>query len=100
MKETITNLKKVYNYGKDKKLSLILEVIGSIIGIIINIILPILSAKLIVYLTDSIWNQLIITSLIVLAIDLISNLKTVLIRKNTQIFFKTVWVVIAGKGAK
>ena len=40
-------------------------------GIIINIILPILSAKLIVYLTDSIWNQLIITSLIVLAIDLI-----------------------------
>ena len=90
MKETITNLKKVYNYGKDKKISLILEIIGSIIGIIINIILPILSAKLIVYLTDSIWNQLIITSLIVLAIDLISNLKTVLIRKNTQIFFKTV----------
>ena len=90
MKETITNLKKVYNYGKEKKLSLILEVVGSIIGIIINIILPILSAKLIVYLTDSIWNQLIITSLIVLAIDLISNLKTVLIRKNTQIFFKTV----------
>ena len=90
MKETITNLKKVYNYGKDKKLSLILEVVGSIIGIIINIILPILSAKLIVYLTDSIWKQLIITSLIVLAIDLISNLKTVLIRKNTQIFFKTV----------
>ena len=90
MKETITNLKKVYNYGKDKKLSLILEVVGSIIGIIINIILPILSAKLIVYLTDSIWNQLIITNLIVLAIDLISNLKTVLIRKNTQIFFKTV----------
>ena len=90
MKETITNLKKVYNYGKDKKISLILEIIGSIIGIIINIILPILSAKLIVYLTDSIWNQLIITSLIILAIDLISNLKTVLIRKNTQIFFKTV----------
>lgn len=90
MKETLNNLKKVYEYGKDKKISLILEIVGSIIGIIINIILPILSAKLIVYLTDSIWSQLIMTSLIVLAIDMISNLKTVLIRKNTQIFFKTV----------
>lgn len=90
MKETLTNLKKVYEYGKEKKICLILEIVGSIIGITINIILPILSAKLIVYLTDSIWYQLIMTSLLVLVIDIIGNLKTVLIRKNTQIFFKTV----------
>lgn len=81
---TFSNLKKVYRYGKKYRWNLILEIVGSIIGIIINIVLPILAAKQIVYLTANAWEQLILMSIIILVIHLIGNLKTVLIRTNTQ----------------
>ena len=86
MKRTIRNLKYVYNYGKEYKKALIFESIGSIFGIIIGIILPILSAKQVVYLTDNMWIQLVFMSFVILIIGIISALKTVLIRKNTQKF--------------
>ena len=56
------------------------------LGIIIGIVLPILAAKQIVYITDNNWYQLILMSIIIFIIGLISALKTVLIRKNTQKF--------------
>ena len=86
MKRTIRNLKYVYNYGKEYKKALIFESIGSIFGIIIGITLPILSAKQVVYLTDNMWIQLVFMSFVILIIGIISALKTVLIRKNTQKF--------------
>lgn len=86
MKRTIRNLKYVYNYGKEYKKALIFESIGSIFGIVIGITLPILSAKQVVYLTDNMWIQLLFMSFVILIIGIISALKTVLIRKNTQKF--------------
>ena len=86
MKKTINNLKIIYKYGKEYKNSLIYETIGSLIGIAINIAIPILTAKQVVYLTDNIWQQLIIMTLVVLIVNIIGALKTVLIRKNTQKF--------------
>lgn len=86
MKRTIRNLKYVYNYGKEYKKALIFESIGSIFGIVIGITLPILSAKQVVYLTDNMWIQLVFMSFVILIIGIISALKTVLIRKNTQKF--------------
>ena len=88
MKELFKNLKKVYKYGKDYKLNLLMECIGSLIGIAISIILPILSAKLIVYVTDNVWIQVLLVSFVILIVNIFSHLKTVLIRKNTQIFSK------------
>lgn len=86
MKKTIKNIKTIYKYGKEYKNALILETVGSLLGIIIGIVLPILAAKQIVYITDNNWYQLILMSIIIFIIGLISALKTVLIRKNTQKF--------------
>ena len=86
MKKTIKNLKIIYKYGKEYRKSLLYELIASIIGIIIGVLLPILAARQIVYLTDNNWLQLISMSVVILVVGLISALKTVLIRKNTQKF--------------
>ena len=86
MKETIKNIKTIYKYGREYRSALIFETIGSLIGIVIGIVFPILMAKLIVYLTDNNWYQLLYMSLVVFIIQITSALKTILIRKNTQKF--------------
>ena len=88
MKKTLQNLKKVYNYGKKYKKALIYQTICSIVFIAFNILLPIITSKQIVYLTDSMFEQLLIASLMVLIINIITNLFNVLLRRNTQIFFR------------
>ena len=86
MRETLKNIKTIYKFGKEYRGALILEAIGSFFGIVIGIALPILSAQLIVHITDNNWLQLIYMSLVIFAVLIVSALKTVLIRKNTQKF--------------
>ena len=86
MKETFNNLKKVYEFGKKYRKNLIFEIIGAVNGIIIGIILPLLAAKQIVYFTSSIWEQLILISLIIYGIKFIEKLNSIFLRRNTQIF--------------
>ena len=86
MKETIRNLKKVYNYGKEYKSCLIIQIICCIVGIAINISVPLISAKFIVNFTNSAWKQALLMSLILLVISAVNEVKTLIIRKNTQIF--------------
>ena len=87
MKQTFSNLKKVYNkYGKEYKSALIKIFIFSLFGIVTNICIPILSAKFIINFTDSKFEQAIYMTLIILVIYLIEGIKILLIRKNNQIF--------------
>lgn len=86
MKETLKNIKTIYKFGKEYRGALVLEAIGSFFGIVIGIALPILSAQLIVHITDNNWLQLIYMSLVIFVVLIINALKTVLIRKNTQKF--------------
>ena len=53
MRETLKNIKTIYKFGKEYRGALILEAIGSFFGIVIGIALPILSAQLIVHITDN-----------------------------------------------
>lgn len=69
MKETIENIKKVYQYGKEYKKHLIGMIMGVIFGTIIGIIVPLLTAKQIVYFTSNVWNQLIIISLVIFGVQ-------------------------------
>ena len=85
MKKTIKNLIKVYNYGNAYKTNLILQIIGSIIGFFISVIIPVLASKFIVNFTNSLWNQAIFMFIIIFILMIIRELKTVLIRKNTQV---------------
>ena len=88
MKETLQNLKKVYKYGKKYKKALIYQIICCIIFITFNIILPIITSKQLVYLTDNSFEQLFIATVMVLVINVITHLFRVLLRRNTQIFFR------------
>ena len=60
----------------------------SITFIIINIIIPIITAKQLVYLTDNLYLELLLASLVVLLIRFISAINHWILRKNTQIFFR------------
>ena len=88
MKETIQNLKKVYYYGKKYKKALIYQMICCFFFIVFNIVLPIITSKQLVYLTDNMFEQLLIASIMVLVINIITHLFRVLLRRNTQIFFR------------
>jgi len=69
MSETIKNIKKVYQYGKEYKKNLIGMIFAVISSTIIGIIVPLLTAKQIVYFTSSLWEQLLIISLVILGVQ-------------------------------
>lgn len=87
MKETFKNLKLVYkNYGKEQKWALIRILLFSLFGLVTSISLPLLSAKFIVYFTDSAFKQAVFMALIVLVVYILESFKILFIRKNNQIF--------------
>ncbi len=87
MKETITNIKKVYQYGKEYKKNLIGMIIAAISSTIIGIIVPLLTAKQIVYFTSSLWQQLVIISLVILCVQAyIAFAAMFFTRRNNQYF--------------
>lgn len=87
MKETIINIKKVYQYGKEYKKHLIEMIFAVISSTIIGIIVPVLTAKQIVYFTSSLWEQLIITSLVIFVVQAyISFAAMFFTRRNSKYF--------------
>jgi ABC-type multidrug transport system fused ATPase/permease subunit len=88
MKETFINLKKVYKYGKEFKKNMIIFTTMSVIFMIFNIITPIIGAKQILYLSTSVYKQLIAVSVLILIIEFISALNVLILRKNTGLFFR------------
>ena len=88
MKTTFSNLKRVYNYGKKFKKNLIIFTIISLSNIAINIIYPILTAKQLVALTSSLYEQLLYVALMCFGLSILSDFTTVILRKNTQVFFR------------
>ena len=87
MKETIINIKKVYQYGKEYKKNLIGMIFAVISSTIIGIIVPLLTAKQIVYFTSSLWQQLMIISIVILAVQAyISFAAFFFTRRNSKYF--------------
>lgn len=88
MKETLHNLKRVYRYGKKYKKNLIIFTAISILNIGINIAYPIFTAKQLVALSTSLYKELLLAALICFGMSLICDFTTILLRRNTQIFFR------------
>jgi ABC-type multidrug transport system fused ATPase/permease subunit len=91
MKETLKNLKKVYQYGKEYNKNLIIFTILSFAFVIVNVIYPIFTAKQITYLSTGLFKQLIIATLIVAGLELLRILRMLLIKRNTQVYFMGVF---------
>lgn len=88
MKDTIKNLKAVYKYGRKYRNSLIIFTLISLTNIAINIIYPIYTGKQLIALTGSLFFQLFIASLVCFGLSIFCDFTTVLLRRNTQIFFR------------
>lgn len=88
MKDTIKNLKAVYKYGKKYRKSLIIFTIISLINIGVNIIYPIFTGRQLIALSGSLFYQLFIASLICFGMSIFCDFTTVLLRRNTQKFFR------------
>lgn len=88
MRETLKNLKRVYNYARDYRKNFIIFSIMSVILIVFNIINPILSAKIIVALSENLYVDLLMIALVVTIIYIIVELVVFVMRKNTQVFFR------------
>lgn len=87
MKETIKNIKKVYQYGKQYKKNLIGMIIAVISSTVIGIVVPLLTAKQIVYFTSSLWQQLFSISLVILIVQAyISFAAMFFTRRNSKVF--------------
>ena len=87
MKETIKNIKRVYQYGKEYKKNLIGMIIAVVSSTIVGIIVPVFTAKQIVYFTSSLWQQLIYISLVIFAVQAyISFAAMFFTRRNSQYF--------------
>ena len=87
MKETIKNIKKVYQYGKEYKKNLIGMFFAVISGTIVGIIVPLLAARQIVYFTSSLWQQLFGVSIVILLVQAyISFAAMFFTRRNSQYF--------------
>lgn len=76
MKKLINSLKKVWPYMKSEKKHIFMYVMISVLSIVINIILPIVSAKVIVNLTENKLVELISIAIVLFIISIIKNLFT------------------------
>jgi len=88
VKKTFKNLKKVYKYGKKYKKNMIIFCLLSCLLILINVIYPIFTAKQLTNLTGGIFEELIFVTLIILGFDVLRSITMLVIKRNTQIFFR------------
>ncbi len=88
MKEFFDNLKFSYKYVKDQKKYLIGFIICQILTVLISVVVPILSANIIIYLTNSLLKQLIILYLVLTIIEMMRNFLNYFARKFMQILFR------------
>jgi len=88
MKETLRNLRKVYNYGREWNKSLILSCVFSFAFVVVHVIYPVFTAKQITALTGGLFEQLVFATLVIFGFDLLAALRMFIIRHNTQVYFR------------
>ena len=88
MKETISNLKRVYNYAREYRKNFLVFTFLSLIFVVFNVITPMLSARMIVDLSSNLYVDLIMIAAVLFIFKLVCSFNNLLLRKNTQVFFR------------
>ena len=88
MKETLRNLKKVYQFGRKWNKSLILSCVFSFAFVVVHVIYPVFTAKQITALTGGLFEQLVFATLVIFGFDLLAALRMFIVRHNTQVYFR------------
>jgi ABC-type multidrug transport system fused ATPase/permease subunit len=94
MRELIRNLKFAWRFTKNQKFKLFAYFICNIFNIIISIIVPILSARIIVELTNNVLLQVLNISLVLLFIEFFRNIMSFLTSYFSQVIYRETFTVI------
>lgn len=94
MKELVYNLKFAWRYARNQKKLIILYILCNIFQIIISVLLPILSAKIIVSLTDNQLIQVLNIALILLITELFRNCVVYLTNYFSQKIYRETFISI------
>lgn len=90
--EFLKNLKFTWKFARKQKKNLIAYTIFSIISIVISVFVPILSAKIIVSLTNNEFKQLILIAILIFIVENIRNLVHCFQRHNSNILFRETYI--------
>lgn len=88
MKEFFSNLKFSYKYVKEQKRYLVEFIICQLLLVVVSVVVPIISANIIIYLTNSLLNQLILLAIVLTVIEMVRNFLSYFARKSMQILFR------------
>ena len=88
MKDLFKNLKLIWQYAKYEKKHFVVLIISHLIWIACSVVLPILSAKIVVALSTSEINKIIIIALIILVIELVNSLVRYILNRSSLIIYK------------
>ena len=94
MKELFKNLKFAWKFAKYQKLKIIKFILLNILRIIISVIIPILSAKIIISLTNNNFEQIILIAIVIFIVENIRNIMHYLTRYYTQIIYRETFTKI------
>lgn len=94
MKEFVSNIKFVWKYVKDQKGKLVKYILCNIITVIVSVVVPIISASIIVYLTDSMFYQLLMMTIVLCGLGLLRNLVNYFSRSYSIIIFRESFIKI------
>lgn len=92
MKEFFHNLKFAWTYAKGQKSKLIKYILCNIVAVTISIIAPILSARIIISLTNSLFYQLLWMSFVLCGVELLRNLVNYFSRFYSQVVYRETFI--------
>lgn len=94
MKEFFNYLKFAWKYAKSEKKRLIAYIIFNVISIVISVFVPIVSAKIIVSLTEGAFKQVLLMSLVILVVELSRSTSNYFLRLFSQIIYRETFTKI------
>ncbi len=84
---SLSNMKKLWPYAKDHRKEIIIDVTGMFFLSMIGLIFPILSAKIIIDLTNKDFKSLILYALIIFVLETIRNALSIVCTKSYAILY-------------
>ena len=94
MKELFSNLKTTWIYCKDQKGRLIKYIIFNLLMVVISVIVPLISARIIIDLTENNFYQLILICIAIFIINIINNILNYCCKKVSQIIYRETFIKI------
>lgn len=94
MKEFFRYLKFAWKYAKGEKKKIIAYIIFNIVTISISVFVPIISAKIIVSLTNAEFKQVLLMSLVILVVEISRSTSNYFLRLFSQIIYRETFTKI------